>query len=288
LRAIFNHLKNKTTFSFAVFYSLIIPHFRFIVKSILSLIKFASNNVINIDTMALDWGLCIICQSGSPDDLRCPKKAAGATSLATYTNFLERCNKFREVNELPIDVKFSTEVSAEDLHENDAKWHHSCYLKFNNKALTLALKRKSAGSTSCDRGRSKREKLNVNLCFLCKTEGQDLHEVQTLEFGSNILQMAKDLEDGDLLKLASENQDFVALEFKYHGRCMIHLRNRHRACLASCKKEDNHEQTLQQSRALIELCSYIKHEVSEGNYLFPMPELCKLYSARLTELGIDE
>jgi hypothetical protein len=132
------------------------------------------------------------------------------------------------------------------------------------------------------------KKLNVNVCFLCKTEGTELHNVQTLDFGSNVLQIAKDLDDSELLNLCGDNQDFVALEIKYHDKCMTKLRNRHRASLSHKKKEQDHEANLKRSRALIELFSFIKHEVKDGNFFFRMPELCKMYGSRLTELGVGD
>jgi hypothetical protein len=123
--------------------------------------------------MAINWDICLICQTDTEEALRCPKTAAGSGSLSTYSNFLERCNKFREVEALPFEVKFGSEITAEDFQSNDAKWHHSCYLKFNNKALTKAEKRKSSTSSSseAERRSTKHEKTQCQCLFSLQNRG---------------------------------------------------------------------------------------------------------------------
>ena len=67
------------------------------------------------------------------------------------------------------------------------------------------------------------------MCLFCGETG-DLHEVMTLEVDEKVRKMATDLQDSALLKHLAGG-DMIAIEAKYHKKCMTNLTNRHRAFL---------------------------------------------------------
>ena len=61
-------------------------------------------------------------------------------------------------------------------------------------------------------------------------ETGDLHEVMTLEVDEKVRKMATNLQDSTLLKHLADG-NMIAIEAKYHKKCMTNLTNRYRAFL---------------------------------------------------------
>lgn len=101
--------------------------------------------------------------------------------------------------------------------------------------------------------------------------------------------MAKELEDFELLSRISGG-DLVAIEAQYHIGCLTKFRNSHRSLK---RKEDNMDddslnEMINESRAFVELTTYIETSVDEGKMLFKLSELYSMYEARLRDLGIPK
>ena len=65
----------------------------------------------------------MICQYTTAEPLRCPLKASGLdkSAPAAYGLFIENVTHFKELNSLPVAVKFSSDIKVEDLIRNQAQ-----------------------------------------------------------------------------------------------------------------------------------------------------------------------
>ena len=102
---------------------------------------------------------------------------------------------------------------------DQAKWHKSCYLKFNDSKLQRARKREHNDNITEESSLPKRSRLQ-----LC--EGGQLHEFRTLDADRNVRKMATDLQDIALLTRI-EGGDLTAQESKYHLTGLTGIRNKH-------------------------------------------------------------
>ena len=71
-------------------------------------------------------------------------------------------------------------------------------------------------------------------CEKGKQEGE-LHQIFTLDADSNVRTMVTELNDAQLLARIVGG-DLIAMEVKYHLKCMVNLRNRFRSLV---RKSDN-------------------------------------------------
>jgi len=111
-----------------------------------------------------------------------------------------------------------------------------------------------------------------------------------LETDRNIRQMALALEDFELLGRMSEG-DLIAIEAKYHLKCLISLGNCYRSFCAQKTQDSNdraEDETMDDSVAFVELVEYIEGCVENGTHLFKLSELSSLYIKRLEDLGIKK
>ena len=134
----------------------------------------------------IDWTKCIICQEDvSKQPLNDPAAGASEKSGDGYKSLSSNIQAFYELKAMPLELK-QTIVdlgrSMEDTFQrNQAKWHKSCYLKFNNTKLERkrkALKRRQTDTTS-DTVACKRAKRGIaftfpqnHTCFFCDQKGQ--------------------------------------------------------------------------------------------------------------------
>lgn len=204
--------------------------------------------------MEISWSRCIICQTTTTEDLRCPLRACGPCydPVSVYASFLQNILKFSSLGALPVNVPFALDIDTDVLIKNEASWHKSCYLKFNLSKLQKAKERVSR----------KRE----------KEEGQPEEEEKS---------------DATLMPKIS-GVDLIAAEAKYHLKCLTDLRNRYRSQLTkkrqeSCEEED---ERIMESQAFIELVEYIENSVEDNKLLFMLSELHSLYISRLEALGV--
>ena len=91
----------------------------------------------------MDWSLCILCQQQVSESLKCPLNAPGKGDRSIpYQTFLDSVETFKELNFLPLPlIRLPTNIAVEDLVQNKAMWHKSCYLKFAQEKLEKARKR---------------------------------------------------------------------------------------------------------------------------------------------------
>ena len=86
----------------------------------------------------MDWTLCIVCQAKSQEVLKCPLNAWGKGDKSKpYEAFLTSVNGFRELNQLPVPLKFGKEIDVGQVVTHKAKWHKSCHLKFSESKLVF-------------------------------------------------------------------------------------------------------------------------------------------------------
>ncbi len=241
----------------------------------------------------MDWTLCIVCQQKTREALKCPLNAgtSGGQSSA-YATFLQNVKEFTDLNQLPVPLKFGQDINVDQLVEKQAKWHKSCYLKFNHDKLQRARKRgrsENASSSSTDkRPRLLRQPLNKMNCIFCGEEDGLLHEFQTLDADENVRKMATDLQETTLLTRI-EGGDLTALEAKYHLACLTGLRNRHRSFLRQrLSSRSNLEESQIEARAFVELVTHIEDAVADGTFCFKFSSLRQMYESRLGDLGISK
>ena len=250
--------------------------------------------------MEISWSRCLICQTTTTEDLRCPLRACGPCydPVSVYASFLQNVLEFSSLGALPVNVPFALDIDTDVLIKNEASWHKSCYLKFNLSKLQKAKERvfrkreKEEGQPEEEEKaraiKNRRKSLTNNKedCILCGKGGQ-LHEVTTFSTDQNICRMITEINDATLMPKIS-GVDLIAAEAKYHLKCLTDLRNRYRSQLTkkrqeSCGKED---EKIMESQAFIELVEYIENSVQANKLLFKLSELHSLYISRLESLGV--
>jgi hypothetical protein len=155
------------------------------------------------------------------------------------------------------------------LSGNNAKYHNSCRITFNNtKPLRLQKRVKSqVPSTSLEespkffRGSmdlpesSTSTRVDMFQCSLCDTHSpmSDLREAMTMKLGQRLRDYAATLHDEQLLAQLSAGY-VIAQEFKYHPACLVALYNRERAAMRQEGENNIKDASLND---IAELVSYI-------------------------------
>ena len=104
--------------------------------------------------------------------------------------------------------------------------YKSCHLKFSTSKLErVRNKRKNCAVGEEQRRRVNRKILSKESCVFCE-QGGELHDVTTLEVDGRVRKIAKDVNNSSLLARIAGG-DMIAIEAKYHKRCMTNLNNRH-------------------------------------------------------------
>ncbi|KAK2563844.1 hypothetical protein P5673_012849, partial [Acropora cervicornis] len=112
---------------------------------------------------------------------------------------------------------FSTcekKTSVQELCTYGAVWHKSCHLIFANSKLERAqhkIKRKSMAK------KAKRQVSNQNVYIFCDEQGNNFHQVLTLEVDRDVNELAVQMQDSQMIAKLAEG-DIVAIEAKYHSR----------------------------------------------------------------------
>ena len=249
--------------------------------------------------MSLDWQKCVICQDATDEVLKGPLKSnVTEDNEEAYRTFLENVIGFREANALPADLKFTgNEVDVECLRVHNASWHKSCHLKFSSSKLRKVqerVNRKRRVDTIKEQEvpTSRKRKYGsheANRCIFCEggAEGDKLHCFATMETDTSVRRMALQLEDFELLGRISGG-DLVAIDARYHLKCLITLRNRHRSL---CKQQAQHENEpataeTDEAKAFEELVQYINGCLENGTLWFKLSDLFTLYVRNLEDHGI--
>ena len=239
----------------------------------------------------MDWSNCFICGKGGGEDLRCPLDSNQGNGQEIYGKFLAAVEEFQKINAMPVNLKISADLLVvESLVANRAKWHKSCYLKFNSTKLQRAQKsiqgKKRALDSHVEQRRSKRRSCSKSACIFCDVDSGQLHNCSTMELDKELREMATELQDSLLLSKISGG-DIIAIEAKYHINCLVSYKNRYRSFQRACASHfRSTEESVLQARAFMELVSYIEGNVENGTYLFKLKELHTLFENRLHEFGI--
>lgn len=198
-------------------------------------------------------------------DLRCPLDSLQGNGQEVYI-----CQGFREIDAMPVEIT-TDQLTIDSLVKNRAKWHKSCYLKFNTTKLQRAQKN-SKGKRRCldppvEERKSKRHRSSTSLqaaCIFCDDESGQLHNCSTMGLDQELRQIATELQDASLLSRISGG-DLIAIEAKYHINCLVAYKNRYRSAQRACASESSNsaEENVLQARAFAEVISYI-----EGNVIY--------------------
>ena len=245
----------------------------------------------------MDWTKCPICGKAGNEDLRCPLDSLQGNGEEVYGKFLKAVQGFQEINAMPVKLEVTTDkLTVESFLENQAKWHKSCYLKFNLTKLQRAEK-SSKGKKRCldppvEERKSECHSSSTSLqvaCIFCNDESGQLYNCSTMGLDQELRQMATGLQDTSLLSRISGG-DLIAIEAKYHINCLVAYKNRHRSAQRACASESSGttEENILQARAFAELISYIEGIVENGTYIFKLAELHDLYENRLREFGMTK
>ena len=264
---------------------------------------------------AFNWEICCLCQDqNNTDPLQCPGDSKRSDRGAGYKSLSACLAVFQNLGALPSYICMSTLDEGEGveltLNTRNAKWHKSCRDKFNNTKLNRALKRKSKclddqGQCSSDIShvnqteetrsvlrytRSFHATKTSDVCLFCdgseETPNDKMHEVTTFELDTRVRTCANLLQDSKLLAKLSAD-DMIAIEAKYHLRCLVKLYNQAKAV----ESQDNAGKKLSCNHALAfaQLVEYINEKQSDDNNntapVFKLSVLTKLYDSRLQQLG---
>lgn len=252
--------------------------------------------------MPYDWNKCIICQEDKSETLKCPLSGPKWLDCSdVYSTFLSNVAEFRSIEALPTDLTLDENTTVDHLIQNEAVWHKSCHLKFCtsklNKVKVQCNKRKQPSCSSkitpdYETETPKRKlarKQVLQQCIFCEGNTGNLHSFTTLESDRNVRHIATTLGDFALLSRIAGG-DLVAIKGKYHFSCITTFRNSYRSYLT--KNDDNSlrddEDKMKESRAMLELISYINTAVDDGTLIFTLSEIHSLYENRLRDLGIEK
>ena len=144
----------------------------------------------NVQYVAMtNWKLCLICQEQKEELLTCPSQSKRKDVGSGYRSLAER---FNELEQLPIHLKRLDEGNGIEMTmvANDAKYHQSCRLQYNNTKLQRADKRARTATsedhnvdTACKYMRSQITDNSILACFFYgKSPGTSgLHKAATFQ-----------------------------------------------------------------------------------------------------------
>ena len=198
--------------------------------------------------------------------------------------------KFDKLGKLPINVQLQRLDEGQGVEAtmvaHQAKWHKTCMLQYNNTMLRRAEKRPiascSAFGSSDDvpgkrtRSLSSEATTSDASCFFCGESGTEtLHGVATYQVDTRVRKCAAQVGDNELLARLSMG-DMVALEAKYHSKCLLALYYRAKTTVEAEPKTD-HEGVMSRI-VLAELVLYIEEtHLEEGTApVFRLADLAKL------------
>lgn len=174
---------------------------------------------------------------------------------------------------------------------NEAKWHHTCMLRYNNTKLKRAEKRVMPSTLSDDvpykRSRLRSSCVNKESCFFCgqAADTDSLHEASTFQIDHRVRECAELVQDTLLLGKLSMG-DMVALEAKYHTKCLVALYNRARKVKADTQQGGTDIDV--HGFVFAELVMYIEEACLEATTapVFKLADLAHLYMSRMEQFGV--
>jgi predicted RNA-binding protein YlxR (DUF448 family) len=179
---------------------------------VVDLLSDSRPNAPAVSCSEINWQKCVLCQDEkSNEKLQCPFNYSNKSSVETgYVNFSSKLQGFYVLGSMcfgPVWTLFGQDVPpAVVLEQNAAKWHRSCYLKYNQTELSRAKKRKAqsdlsdAASTSaseCEKPNTRRRyafDAKLYACYFCEEPASPgtLCNVATFELDSKIRTCAAD------------------------------------------------------------------------------------------------
>ena len=264
----------------------------------------------------LNWDLCLICQTSIKEKLQCPADSKRYDVGVGYRSFADILPAFHDAGALPPHITRLYVDEGSDLcaflSARRAKWHKSCRLLFYQRELERAAAKQSrqkeneaieqshvvelAGSPLkrvCTRAVSSTVLPSSNACCLfCDKAGSQLerlHDITTFELDQKVKDCASKLADTKLLAKLSSVSDLIALEAKYHTKCLANLYNRVRA-LNRKSSVDKHVEVDDgdiHSLAFAQLVAYIEEYRSDTSItpIFKLRDVVNLYNNRICQLG---
>ena len=93
----------------------------------------------NIPCKYTDWSECVLYQEVTEEPLQSPENTLRVDTEAGYHTLAKKILRFNEINCLPIQIDIAKldegNGIAATFITRKAKWHKSCYNKFNNLKL---------------------------------------------------------------------------------------------------------------------------------------------------------
>ena len=125
--------------------------------------------------------------------------------------------------------------------------------------------------------------------FFCEnaSASEPLHEASTFHLDDRVRKCSHILQDERLLAKLSAG-DMIAQEAKYHLGCLTTLYNK--AAAVQDKGQEDNAEKVSHGIALAELLVYIDEARMDETVapVFKLADLCRLYSARLKQLGAEQ
>ena len=161
--------------------------------------------------------------------------------------------RFDELGKLPRTVQLHRLDEGQGVEAtmvaHQAKWHNTCMLQYNNTMLRRAEKRPIASSSAFGgsddvpgkrtRSLSSEATTSEASCFFCgESDTETLHGVATYQVDTRVRKCAAQVGDNELLARLSMG-DMVALEAKYHSKCLLALYYRAKTTVEAEPKIDH-------------------------------------------------
>ena len=240
-----------------------------------------------------NWKLCVLCQEETSESLTSPAVSKRKDVGRVYKVLAENLTKFDALGTLPTTLRLERIDEGQGIEAamvaNDARWHQTCKLCYNNTMLQRVEKRKNPvesdnASRKCSRLHNETTPIEAT-CFFCENPaGSDgLHEVSTFQVDKRVRECATLVEDTILLGKLSMG-DMIALEAKYHSKCLLVLYNHARKFKADASTDEPQISGI----AFAELAMYIEETRLEASTapVFKLADLVHLYTSRLEQLGV--
>ena len=196
-----------------------------------------------------------------------------------YQSLAENLVKFNELEKLPKTLQLDRIDEGQGIEAamvaNEAKWHHTCMLRYNTTMLRRAKRtHPSPENTRRDDVPHKHSRLRSSItdasgsktsCFFCgqSAGSDDLHEASTFQIDRRVRESATLVEDTLLLEKLSMG-DMVALEAKYHTKCLLALYNHARKVKTDAQQETDREREIS-GIVFAELVMYIEETSLEAS-----------------------
>ena len=260
-------------------------------------LKLVKGDITTIPTVSpIDWTLCLLCEKVTDESLVCP--VAHTYGGAGYKTLADNLKTLDGLGALPTSVKLNRLDEGDGLEatfiNRHAQYHKKCALKYNDKNVNRAMKRKSSDDSAETPHKFTRKKAPQSdpayACLFCNKSGtpsNPLHNASTADLDTKVRKCAINLQDQNLLAKLSRG-DVVAIDMKYHAICLTSLYNRDRA-MTSTSQQSTVPETAKNT-AFAELLSYIQAvlDSDEDTPVFQLSELTKLYTSRVHQLEENE